>query len=120
MDLTPIYARVADLVHAAPTDVAVTDAVDGAARFVARTCGLVTVDGVTGESTVDPTLIPDEADYREGLVGFARAWYLDVFASRGAQVAIGDNVVDTVFTPEDVWRHWRHYFSDLTRSYGIA
>lgn len=56
----------------------------------------------------------------QGLIGFARAVYLDQLAARGAQVALGDNVIDTVFNPEDIYRHWRHYFAPMAQSWGIA
>ena len=111
--VSEVAAVVAENVHVASDDAAVVSATEAAWQFAAVAVGL------TDDATT-PTPIPDDPIVSAGLVGFARAVYLDRIASRGSQVALGDSVTDTVFTPEDPWRHWRHYFAHLTRSWGVA
>lgn len=109
-----VAAVVADNVHRDPADARVLEATAAAWRFVSLAEGL--------EQPADPPgfTVPDDPTVTQGLIGFARAVYLDAMASRGAQVAIGDVVVDTVYTPEDLYRHWRHYFAHLATSWGVA
>lgn len=108
LDLDTVADRVAALVGAGPADPDVVAAVDAAAEFVVTTGGIE-----AGE-------VPDTALAAQGMVGFSRALYLDALASRGANVVLGDQTVDTVFTPEDIYRHWRHYFASTVEEWGIA
>lgn len=114
-DRTAIAADVAASLHVAADNDAVTRAVDAAAGYVC------TVENVEIADPADPAAsLPDTALVAQGLIGMARAMYLDAVASRGAQVAIGDTQVDTLFTPEDVYKHWRHYFVGVAASWGFA
>lgn len=106
LDLDQIAARVADRIGTTADDPDTVAAVAAADAFVRRTCSIDT--------------LPDEPDVAQGMVGFSRALYLDAFASRGANVVLGDTTVDTVFNPEDPWRHWHHFFDGLTTRWGIA
>jgi hypothetical protein len=81
-------------------------AVDAAVTFVER---CVEID----ELQSDP--ITDHA-----LIGFSRAMYLDRLASRGQVVAMGDTTADSIFSPEDPWQHWRHFFEPLREAWGIG
>ena len=54
------------------------------------------------------------------LIGFSRAMYLDRLASRGQVVALGDSTADSIFSPEDPWQHWRHFFEPLREAWGIG
>lgn len=113
---TVIVSAVAELVHVADTDARVLRAVDAAAGYV------VHVENVDASATPDDPVaaLPSDALVESGLIGFARALYLDAIASRGQQIAVGDGVVDTLYTPEDLYRHWRHYFAAVASSWGIA
>jgi len=81
-------------------------AVDAAIAYVER---CVEID----ELQSDP--ITDHA-----LIGFSRAMYLDRLASRGQVVALGDSTADSIFSPEDPWQHWRHFFEPLRVAWGIG
>lgn len=109
LNLSDLYARVGELLHVAPTDPAVVGACDAAVLYVA------TVENLAG-----PDSVPGDPLTFQGLVGFSRALYLDQLAARGSSVVVADQTVDTVFTPEDIYRHWRHYFSPLASAWGIA
>lgn len=114
MTLDEVAAEVAKLLHLPAEDAAVAAATSAAWRFVEL-----------AESLAEPgdppsSTVPDDPVVRQGLIGFARAVYLDAVASRGSSVLLGDQTVDTVFTPEDPYRHWRHYFAGLRTSWGIA
>lgn len=109
-----VASIVANNVGVDAADALVLEATYAAWRFV------TIAEGLAEASDPPTTEVPDDPMVTQGLIGFARAVFLDQIASRGAQVALGDNVVDTVFTPEDIYRHWRHYFAPLATSWGVA
>lgn len=113
-DRDGIAARVALAVRAAADSVDVAGAVDAAIAFVAVTeLGVEPPDDPVAAVRADPLTT-------QGLFGFSRSLYVDALAARGASVAVGDGTVDTVFTPEDIYRHWRHYFVPLAAQWGVA
>jgi hypothetical protein len=57
--------------------------------------------------------VPDDALTESGLVGFATRMFLDQYAPMGSSSAFGDPSFPPVFTPEDVYAHWHHYFDHL-------
>lgn len=106
VDRAAIAAELAALLGKStdPVDDAVTRAVDAAVEYVELTVEL--------DDPLQATPLVDQ-----GLIGFARAIYLDARA-RGTPGTAGD--VDLVFAPEDLWRHWRHYFEHLRTRWGMA
>ena len=64
--------------------------------------------------------LPDDALTCNGIVGFATRIYQDAFAPRGVQLAISDAIFEPVFTPEHLFKHWRHYFLRLYVRWGVA
>lgn len=116
MDLDAVAERLGLLVGAPADSDDVLSAVGAAASWVLVATG-VAVHPVT---PADLLLLPDDPQQFQGMIGFSRALYLDAMASRGASVLIGDQTVDTVFTPEDLWRHWHHYFDPMTIQWGVA
>jgi hypothetical protein len=113
-DVTAIATAVAGLVHVDPADPDVNRAVFAAIEFV------VTAENIDLAGGTAADALPSDELTTHGLIGFSRALYLDVLASRGSTVAVGDSVVDTVYTPEDPYRHWRHYFAPLAEAWGYA
>ena len=72
------------------------------------------------QTVLGVTELQADAITNNGTIGFARSLYLDMRAARGQQVNVGDGVADNIFQPEDIWRHWRHYFEPQREAWGIA
>lgn len=107
-----IIGRVSANVHVAydvdAPDEWVSSAVDAAIVYVIRQ---------TNRQAVG---LPDDALTTNGLIGFATRIFLDGFSANGAQVAIGDPSFEPIFQPEHLFKHWRHYFTQLYPRWGIA
>jgi hypothetical protein len=104
--LPAIMLRVATILHT--EDPEIETAVLAAVIFV--------IDQ-TNRNTVG---LPDDALTIEGLVGFSTRIYLDAYSPNGSQVAIADPTFEPIFQPENLWKHWRHYFRRLYPRWGIA
>jgi hypothetical protein len=113
-DLDPVLvaADVATNLHRPADDPVVGRAVAAAIEYVATYTGLADLE--------PPGPVPGDALTFNGMVGFATRLYLDQYAPNGAQSAVGDNTFEPIFTPEDIYRHWHHYFDRLTVSWGVA
>lgn len=106
--LTTVTARVADNLHAELPDEWITSAVDAAVEYVTVW---------TNRETLG---LPDDPLTVNGLVGFATRIYQDAFMPGGASVAIADPSFVPIFTPEHLFKHWRHYFNRLNVAWGVA
>ena len=107
VDRAALTAELAGLLGLSdPADSLAARAVDTAVEFV--------------ETTVEVSPLQSSPMTDNALVGFSRAMYLDRVASRGQVVPVADGNADTLFLPEDPWRHWRHFFEPLRVQWGIA
>ena len=107
--LPEIAARVRANLHADPDDEWVDHAIDAAIGYVIVWGDLAEVG------------LPADDLTATGLVGFAERIYLDPAGPNGTQGAIGDyTTFEPTYTPEHLYRHWRHYFKHLTAGWGIA
>lgn len=106
--LPDLVARVASNLHADAADEWVMSAVDAAVAYV--------ID----YSNRNEIGLPDDALTMNGLVGFATRIYQDGFSPNGVNVAIGDPMFTPTFSPEHLFKHWRHYFLRLYPKWGIA
>jgi len=106
--LQEIVNRVAENLHGEVTDPWITSAVDAAIVFVLDQ---------TNRNSVG---LPSDPLTVNGLVGFATRIYLDAFSPNGSQVAIADPTFEPIFQPENLWKHWRHYFKRLYPRWGVA
>jgi hypothetical protein len=103
VDPVEIAARVAVLVARPADDPAVVEACEAAIEYVAI---------YTGRAEADPPLeVPSTALVRSGLVGYASRIYADQYAPNGS--TSGGEMFDPVISPEDLYKHWHHYFDAL-------
>jgi hypothetical protein len=112
LDPVAVTAAVAANVHRPPDDELVARAVDAAIEYVAIETELA--------FTEPPTDLPDSPLVFSGMVGFAGRFYLDAYSPNGVTGAVGDDSFAPVFNPEDLYRHWHHYFDHLKIAWGVA
>lgn len=106
VDPSVIAGRVAINVHRPADDPDVLTAVNAA---------IIYVQTYTGLAELDPAgVVPDDPLTVIGLIGLGARMYLDQFAPNGATVAVGDSTFDPIYTPEDPYRHYHHFFDRLT------
>lgn len=103
-----IVARVAQNLHVTLPDDWVEQAVDSAVIFV--------IDR-TNRNEIG---LPADSLTVSGLVGFSTRIHQDAFSPNGAQVAVGDGSFEPTFLPENLWKHWRHYFTRLNPAWGVG
>lgn len=103
-----VVQRVAANLHVDESDQWVIGAVDAAVAYV--------ID-YTNRNAIG---LPGDALTMNGLVGFATRIYQDGFAPQQVNVAVGDPVFEPIFTPEHLFKHWRHYFLRLYVKWGVA
>ena len=106
--LTEISDRVRVNLHAPDDDEWVEHAINAAIGYVIAWTGRAELG------------LPSDDLTTFGLVGFAERIYLDQYGPTGAQTAVGDLSFEPMYTPEHLYRHWRHYFDHLTIGWGIA
>ena len=103
VDPTVIAAKVAVLVHRPVDDPIVLEACEAAIEYVAI---------YTGRADADPVLeVPSTPLVRSGLVGMGQRIYVDQYAPNGT--ITGGEMFDAVLNPEDLYKHWHHYFDAL-------
>lgn len=114
LDPTIVAARVAELVGVGSADPDVAVAVAAAEILVVHAEGL--------EPRPDPSTsaLPDDALTVEGMIGLSKRLYLDAVSNGGTSTVVADYTPDVVFSPEDPYRHYRHYFAPLAATWGVA
>ena len=106
--LPDLVARVAANLHADASDEWVIGAVDAAVTYVIRQTNRAEIG------------LPDDFVTRSGIVGFATRIYLDAYHPNGATTAFADDTFVPLLNPSALWKHWRDYFTQLYRRWGIA
>ena len=104
VDLNVVAGRVAD---------AMGNGVDAADAL-----GAVTAADAYVRDQTNNTALPDDELTVHGLVGLSVRILRDTDAVNG-QPSAGAGY-DAAFTPENLYRHWRHYFVHIERGTGIA